>query len=98
MVDLMPTYNGLVHMPTFLQAQVIKSGDVVHTAEDNINTNIQSVLSYATTLGTGNGDFNLNTQLGFSRFDQAQNRQVGGQGLSVKLQLQTRTYNRNYSN
>ncbi|MBR9916287.1 SusC/RagA family TonB-linked outer membrane protein [bacterium] len=78
------TYNGLVHMPTFLQAQRSSAnpGDVVHTAEDNINTNIQAVLSYATTLGTGSGDFNLNTQLGFSRFDQEQNRQVvRGQGL-----------------
>jgi|3_EtaG_2_1085321.scaffolds.fasta_scaffold03274_3 TonB-linked SusC/RagA family outer membrane protein len=78
------TYNGLVHMPTFLQAQRSSAnpGDVVHTAEDNINTNIQAVLSYATTLGMGSGDFNLNTQLGFSRFDQEQNRQVvRGQGL-----------------
>lgn len=78
------TYNGLVHMPTFLQAQRSSAnpGDVVHTAEDNINTNIQAVLSYATTVASGDNEFNLNTQLGFSRFDQEQNRQVvRGQGL-----------------
>ncbi|MEQ8357901.1 MAG: SusC/RagA family TonB-linked outer membrane protein [Cytophagales bacterium] len=78
------TYNGLVHMPTFLQAQQSSAnpGDVVHTAEDNINTNIQAVLSYATTVASGENEFNLNTQLGFSRFDQEQNRQVvRGQGL-----------------
>lgn len=74
------TFKSMVWMPTFLQNQQSNAnpGDVVHTIEDNFNSNIQAVLSYATTVS----DLQLNTQFGFSRFDQLQNRNVvRGQGL-----------------
>ncbi|MDR9416703.1 MAG: SusC/RagA family TonB-linked outer membrane protein [Gracilimonas sp.] len=74
------TFKSMVWMPTYLQNQQSNAnpGDVVHTIEDNFNSNIQSVLSYATSIS----GVQLNTQLGFSRFDQLQERNVvRGQGL-----------------
>lgn len=74
------TFKSMVWMPTFLQNQQSNAnpGDVVHTIEDNFNSNIQAVLSFATSVN----ELQLNTQAGFSRFDQLQNRNVvRGQGL-----------------
>lgn len=75
------TFKSMVWMPNFLQNQQSNAnpGDVVHTIEDNFNSNIQAVLSYATTVSS---DIQLNTQVGISRFDQHQERNVvRGQGL-----------------
>ncbi|WP_421773524.1 SusC/RagA family TonB-linked outer membrane protein [Gracilimonas sp.] len=75
------TFKSMVWMPTFLQNQQSNAnpGDVVHTIEDNFNSNLQAVLSYATTVSS---NIQLNTQFGFSRFDQFQERNVvRGQGL-----------------
>ena len=75
------TFKSMVYMPTFLQNQQSNPnpGDVVHTIEDNFNSNVQAVLSYATTVSS---NLQLNTQLGLSRFDQYQQRNVvRGQGL-----------------
>ncbi|HET8864217.1 MAG TPA: TonB-dependent receptor, partial [Gracilimonas sp.] len=75
------TFKSMVWMPTFLQNQQSNAnpGDVVHTIEDNLNSNVQAVLSYATTVSS---NIQLNTQLGLSRFDQYQQRNVvRGQGL-----------------
>ncbi|MBO6584556.1 MAG: SusC/RagA family TonB-linked outer membrane protein [Gracilimonas sp.] len=75
------TFKSMVWMPTYLQNQQSNAnpGDVVHTIEDNFNSNVQAVLSYATTVSS---NIQLNTQLGFSRFDQFQERNVvRGQGL-----------------
>ena len=75
------TFKSMVWMPTYLQNQQSNAnpGDVVHTIEDNFNSNVQAVLSFATTVS---GNIQLNTQLGMSRFDQLQERNVvRGQGL-----------------
>jgi TonB-linked SusC/RagA family outer membrane protein len=75
------TFKSMVWMPTYLQNQQSNAnpGDVVHTIEDNFNSNVQAVLSFATTVAQ---DIQLNTQLGMSRFDQLQERNVvRGQGL-----------------
>ncbi|SMO83070.1 SusC/RagA family TonB-linked outer membrane protein [Gracilimonas mengyeensis] len=78
------TFESMVWMPTYLQHQVSSAnpGDVVHTLEDNFQYNIQTVLSFATTVNAGGNMLDLNTQFGFARFDQLQNRNVvRGQGL-----------------
>lgn len=78
------TFESMVWMPTYLQHQRSSAnpGDVVHTLEDNFNTNVQAVLSYGTSVDMNGDMLQLNTQLGFSRFDQLQNRNVvRGQGL-----------------
>lgn len=75
------TFKSMVWMPTYLQNQQSNAnpGDVVHTIEDNFNANVQAVLSFATTVSQ---NIQLNTQLGMSRFDQLQERNVvRGQGL-----------------
>ncbi|MGN8225740.1 SusC/RagA family TonB-linked outer membrane protein [Gracilimonas sp. BCB1] len=75
------TFKSMVWMPTYLQNQQSNAnpGDVVHTIEDNFNSNLQAVLSFATTVSS---NIQLNTQFGFSRFDQFQERNVvRGQGL-----------------
>jgi len=75
------TFKSMVWMPTYLQNQQSNAnpGDVVHTIEDNFNSNVQAVLSFATTVS---GNIELNTQVGMSRFDQLQQRNVvRGQGL-----------------
>lgn len=75
------TFKSMVWMPTYLQNQQSNAnpGDVVHTIEDNFNSNVQAVLSYASTVSS---DIQLNTQVGLSRFDQYQERNVvRGQGL-----------------
>lgn len=77
-------YNSMVYFPEFLQNQQATSnpGDVIHTANDNLNTNLQAVLLFNNDLDTGIGSMSLSTQVGFSRFDQQQNRQqLRGQGL-----------------
>jgi len=78
------TFNSLVLFPNFLQSQQSNAnpGDAVRTTEDNFNTNIQAIVNYETEVETGEGLLQLNTQLGISRFDQDQNRNlVRGQGL-----------------
>lgn len=73
-------YNSKVYFPTFMQSQqaAANPGDVIRTKEDNFNTNLQAVLVYNQDLE----NFNLSTQVGFSRYDQTQGRQqLRGRGL-----------------
>lgn len=73
-------YNSKVYAPISLQSQqaAANPGQVIRTKEDNLNTNLQAVLVYNQDLE----NFSLNTQVGFSRYDQTQNRQqLNGQGL-----------------
>ena len=73
-------YNSMIYFPEFLQNQqaAANPGDVIRTKEDNLNTNLQAVLLLNKTLK----DFDLTTQVGFSRYEQQQNRQqLRGRGL-----------------
>ncbi|MCW9707651.1 SusC/RagA family TonB-linked outer membrane protein [Aliifodinibius sp. 1BSP15-2V2] len=73
-------YNSLIYFPEFLQNQQASSnpGDVIRTKEDNLSTNLQAVLLFNQALS----DFDLTTQVGFSRYEQQQSRQqLRGQGL-----------------
>ena len=73
-------YTSKVYFPTFMQSQqaAANPGDVIRTKEDNLNTNLQAVLVFNQDLS----DFSLNTQVGFSRYDQTQGRQqLRGRGL-----------------
>jgi TonB-linked SusC/RagA family outer membrane protein len=73
-------FNSIIYFPEFLQNQQASAnpGDVIRSKEDNLNTNLQAVLLFKQDLD----DFTLNTQLGFSRFDQKENGQrLRGQGL-----------------
>ncbi len=73
-------FNSKVYFPEFLQNQQASSnpGDVIRTKEDNLNTNLQAVLVFDTELN----NYNLNTQVGFSRYGQSQGRQqLRGRGL-----------------
>lgn len=73
-------YNSRIYFPEFLQNQQASSnpGDVIRTKEDNLNTNLQAVLLFSQALS----NFDLTTQLGFSRYGQQQTRQqLRGRGL-----------------
>ena len=78
-------FKSLVHMPAFLQHQQANAnpGAVVRTTQGNLNTNLQALLIFTSDVGSGIGDINLTTQVGFSRFDQDQDReQLLGRGLT----------------
>lgn len=77
--------NSIIYFPEFMQFQRTAAnfpGDVNHTTQEVLNTNLQAVLLFNTTVGAGFGNLDLSTQLGASRYDQtfSQDR-IRGQGL-----------------
>ncbi len=77
--------NSLIYFPEFMQFQRTAAnfpGDVIHSAEEVLNLNLQAVLIYNTNLNTGAGNVDLTTQLGATRFDQTISlNRIRGQGL-----------------
>jgi TonB-linked SusC/RagA family outer membrane protein len=77
--------DSRVYFPEFMQFQrtaAIFPGDVIHSAQEVLNTNLQAVLIFNTTVGGDFGDFDLTTQVGATRFDQQINLdRIRGQGL-----------------
>ncbi len=73
-------FGSEIYLPEFLQSQKSSAnpGDVIHTQQDNLNTNLQAIMVYRQ-------DFNkvsTSTQVGFSRFDESIHRQqLRGRGL-----------------
>jgi TonB-linked SusC/RagA family outer membrane protein len=72
--------RSLIHFPEFMQFQRTQAlpGDVISTRQEVLNSNIQALLIYRSTLE----NFDLTTQAGFSRFGiESQLDRVRGQGL-----------------
>jgi len=77
--------NSMIYFPEFMQFQRTAAnfpGDVIHSAEEVLNLNLQAVLLYNTNLATDFGNFDLSTQVGATRFDQSISLdRIRGQGL-----------------
>lgn len=77
--------NSIIYFPEFMQFQRTAAnfpGDVIHTTQEVLNTNLQAVLLYNTTVGSDFGNFDLTSQVGLSRFDQSISLdRIRGQGL-----------------
>ena len=77
--------NSIIYFPEFMQFQrtaAINPGDVIHTTQEVLNTNLQAVFLFNTTVGTDLGNFDLSTQAGVSRYDQSISLdRIRGQGL-----------------
>ncbi|MEQ8525134.1 SusC/RagA family TonB-linked outer membrane protein [Gracilimonas sp.] len=77
--------NSIIYFPEFMQYQRTGTdfpGDVIHTTQEVVNTNLQAVLLYNKTLGTDFGNFDLTSQAGVSRYDQNISLdRIRGQGL-----------------
>lgn len=77
--------NSIIYFPEFMQFQRTAAnfpGDVIHTTQEVLNTNLQAVLLYNTTVGSNFGNFDLTSQFGLSRFDQNISLdRIRGQGL-----------------
>ncbi len=77
--------NSMVYFPEFMQSQstLTDPGDVIHTTTDIIQTNLQASLVYNTTLVSGENEFFLTSQAGYSRFRVDQEVEtLRGQGLA----------------
>ncbi|PWN07956.1 SusC/RagA family TonB-linked outer membrane protein [Rhodohalobacter mucosus] len=77
--------NSIIYFPEFMQFQRTAAnfpGDVIHTTQEVLNTNLQAVLLVNTGLETDFGRFDFSTQVGATRFDQSINLdRIRGQGL-----------------
>lgn len=77
--------NSIIYFPEFMQFQRTAAnfpGDVIHTTQEVLNTNLQAVLLYNTTVGSNLGNFDLTSQAGVSRYDQSISLdRIRGQGL-----------------
>lgn len=77
--------DSRIYFPEFMQFQRTTAnfpGDVIHSAEEVLNTNLQAVLVFNTAVGGDFGNFDLTTQLGATRFDQQISLdRIRGQGL-----------------
>ncbi len=77
--------NSIIYFPEFMQFQRTAAnfpGDANHTTQEVLNTNLQAVLLYNTTVGSNFGNFDLTSQAGLSRFDQNISLdRIRGQGL-----------------
>ena len=77
--------DSRIYFPEFMQFQRTAAnfpGDVIHSAEEILNTNLQAVLVFNTSVGGDFGDFDLTTQFGATRFDQQISLdRIRGQGL-----------------
>lgn len=79
------TANSMVYFPEYMQYQRNSSsfpGDVVHTTQRVMNTNLQAVALFNKTLNTDAGIFDLTSQVGLSRFGNSIDLdRIRGQGL-----------------
>lgn len=77
--------NSIIYFPEFMQFQRTAAnfpGDVIHTTQEVLNTNLQAVMLYNTTVGSNFGNFDLTSQVGLSRYDQSISLdRIRGQGL-----------------
>lgn len=77
--------NSIIYFPEFMQFQRTAAnfpGDVIHTTQEVLNTNLQAVLLVNTGVETDFGRFDFSTQVGATRFDQSINLdRIRGQGL-----------------
>ncbi|REL38529.1 SusC/RagA family TonB-linked outer membrane protein [Rhodohalobacter sp. SW132] len=77
--------KSMIYFPEFMQFQRTSAtfpGDVIHSAEEVLNTNLQAVLLYNTNLNTDFGHVDLTTQVGATRFEQQISLdRIRGQGL-----------------
>lgn len=77
--------NSMIYFPEFMQFQRTAAnfpGDVIHSAEEVLNLNLEAVLLFNTNLATDAGNFDLTTQVGATRFDQTISLdRIRGQGL-----------------
>lgn len=77
--------SSMVYFPEFMQYQRTSSsfpGDVIHTSQRVMNTNLQAVALFNTNVLTDMGFFDLTSQVGLSRFDNSINlERIRGQGL-----------------
>lgn len=77
--------DAIVYFPEFMQFQRTATnfpGDVIHTTQEVLNTNLQATLLFNTTVGSDFGNFDLTSQAGLSRFDQTNSLdRIRGQGL-----------------
>lgn len=77
--------DAIVYFPEFMQFQRTAAnfpGDVIHTAQEVLNTNLQAILVANTGTETSLGRVDFSTQIGATRFDQSINLdRIRGQGL-----------------
>jgi TonB-linked SusC/RagA family outer membrane protein len=77
--------NSMIYFPEFMQFQRTAAnfpGDVIHTTQEVLNTNLQAVLLVNNGLETDFGRFDFSTQVGATRYNQAINLdRIRGQGL-----------------
>jgi len=77
--------NSMIYFPEFMQFQRTAAnfpGDVIHSAEEVLNLNLEAVMLFNTNLETDFGTFDLSTQVGATRFDQTISLdRIRGQGL-----------------
>lgn len=77
--------NSMIYFPEFMQFQRTAAnfpGDVNHTTQEVLNTNLQVVLLYNQAVELGFGNFDLSTQLGATRYNQTISLdRIRGQGL-----------------
>lgn len=73
--------NSFIYFPDYFQSQQATStpGDVIHGKQDNFNLNVQAFLVYNIDVG----DFNFNSQVGYTRLYEESNRLLNrGRGLA----------------
>ncbi len=77
--------DGIVYFPEYMQFQRTAAdfpGDVYHSISEVLNLNLQASLAYSTELQSEMGTYYLNTQAGFSRYDQKISQDnIRGRGL-----------------
>lgn len=77
--------SSMIYFPEFMQYQRTAAnfpGDVIHTTQEVMNTNLQAVALFNTTVGSDMGNFDLTSQAGVTRFDQSNTLdRIRGQGL-----------------
>jgi TonB-linked SusC/RagA family outer membrane protein len=77
--------NSIIYFPEFMQFQRTAAnfpGDVIHTTQEVLNTNLQAVLLVNNTVETDFGRFDFSTQVGATRYDQTISLdRIRGQGL-----------------
>ncbi|MEX0661839.1 MAG: SusC/RagA family TonB-linked outer membrane protein [Balneolaceae bacterium] len=77
--------NSMIYFPEFMQFQRTAAnfpGDVIHTTQEVLNTNLQVVMLYNQAVETGLGNLDFSTQLGATRYNQTLSQdRIRGQGL-----------------
>ncbi|MFA5669528.1 MAG: SusC/RagA family TonB-linked outer membrane protein [Balneolaceae bacterium] len=77
--------NSMIYFPEYMQYQRTAAnfpGDVIHTTQEVMNTNLQVVALFNTTVTSDMGFFDLTSQAGLTRFNQSMTLdRIRGQGL-----------------